>query len=113
MKNDQGFFYFWVFWMLLGLSGFLFFQFNKNTALKKKLFPVLTIVTGVIFGAYVLFVTGFEFHWFQLIFFGMIALITFLNIRNTTFCDTCGKMIYNNTLFSKQEFCSKCGANLS
>jgi hypothetical protein len=42
-----------------------------------------------------------------------VALMTFLNLRNTKFCDACGKTLINQNPFSPPAFCSKCGAALN
>ena len=111
MEKEEYFWIFFVFWAILGLGSFLFFQFYKNTKIKKKVLPVFVIFAGLIFMSFVVFMAGFSYEvlWIMV---PAIALISFLNIRNTKFCDNCGKMIYNNNWFSKQEFCSKCGMKL-
>jgi hypothetical protein len=49
----------------------------------------------------------------SLLLFGpFIALIIYFNIRNTTFCEACGKSVYNYFLASKPEYCARCGARL-
>jgi hypothetical protein len=49
---------------------------------------------------------------FGYVFVLVVAVIAFLNIRAVRFCDTCGKMVRQLGIFSRAEFCSKCGAKL-
>ncbi|OHX19589.1 hypothetical protein BI344_17540 [Chromobacterium sphagni] len=41
-----------------------------------------------------------------------LMLITFLNLRNTRFCDACGATQYSRGV-SRPRHCSRCGASLS
>ena len=42
-----------------------------------------------------------------------IALIAYLNIRSTRFCEACGMTTVEAMPFARAAFCSKCGAPLS
>jgi rRNA maturation endonuclease Nob1 len=41
-----------------------------------------------------------------------IALITFLNLRKTKFCDACGRTLYPKSFFTPTPFCPHCGAQV-
>src|SRR5437764_202092 len=69
-----------VTWVALGISSFLFFQFNKNATLKRRIFVPFVIITGILFGCFVAFMTRGHLE-ILYIAIPMIALISFLNIR--------------------------------
>ena len=96
-------------WIALGIAGFFLFHVNKNARFKKKCFPWFVAFVGVLFIA---FVAGMGAPLELLLFMvPFVALITFLNIRGTSFCDNCGRTSYS-TFLSRPEFCAKCGAKL-
>lgn len=97
-------------WVVLGLFSAVFFFLGKNAQLKRKVWPPFTIATAVLFVGFA-WAMGFPSE----VFFVMVpavALITFLNLRSTKFCDACGKTIMSQNPFSSPEFCSKCGSKL-
>ena len=100
---------FFVIWIALSLGGTLFFVFSKDLALKKALFPRLTIGAGVLFGLAVATAAPWP---AALLFAPFIALISWLNIRMTRFCDACGRMLINQMWWSKMAFCPYCGTKL-
>jgi hypothetical protein len=97
-------------WVALVLGSMAFFSFNKNTALKRRVLPYFVIFTSVLFIIFV-WATGAPAQVFY-VFIPAVALIGFINIRNTKFCDSCGRRNYGPNLFSPARFCSKCGAPL-
>ena len=42
-----------------------------------------------------------------------VSLISWLNIRQTKFCDECSSTMFSHNWFSKIKYCSKCGAALN
>lgn len=101
---------FFIIWILLGLGWFLFFTFNKNSTLKKRLLPVFIIGTGILFIGFVTVMT----HQLKPLLFLVptTALICYLNLRNINICDSCGCTVYSTVHFMKAAYCSKCGAKL-
>lgn len=99
-------------WAILGLSSFLFFHFNRNAALKRRVWPAFIVTIGIIFAGFVFHVMGHQQP--QVLYFMVpaIILISFLNIRTTLFCDACGKTLYRQPIFSRARFCPHCGAEL-
>ena len=110
--KEPVFFAFFVFWAILGISAFLFFHLNRDAKLKKKVFPVFVIGVGVIFGTFVAWMSGWQ-PFVLLAFLPMVGLVTFLNLRTTKFCESCGRTIYKQPLFSPSRFCPHCGCNLN
>ena len=102
---------FFVVWIALGVAGFFLFYVSKNVQFKKRYFPWYAILAGVLF---ISFGLGMGFP-LEILYFTVpgVALITFLNIRSTKFCDNCGRTIINQAWFSKVEYCGKCGAKLN
>jgi hypothetical protein len=112
--------YFSVFFLIF-VIGIILFKINKNMALKRKIFPIWIITTYSILGGLMV--------WFCISTQGKISahsiiislvfvipatvLIGYLNIKNTKFCDSCGRMLQNPNWFSKMDYCPKCGSKLA
>lgn len=99
-------------WILLGIGSFLFFHFHRNTALKRRVFPVFVIATAVVFGGFIYFAMGRQQPQVLLVAVPALVLISFLNIRQIRFCDSCGKTLYRQPVFSRPQFCPHCGGKL-
>ena len=102
---------FFVVWVALGVAGFFLFYVSKNARFKKKYFPWYAILAGVVFISFGLMI-GFPSEMLYLM-VPAVALITFLNIKSTKFCENCGRTIINQMWFTKVEYCAKCGAKLN
>lgn len=100
-----------IFWCLLGIVSELFFWLNKNTSLKKKVFPWFIIASGSIFYCFILFVVpiNHETWWILLLLGGGTVWIGWLSIRCTKFCDHCGKKNVVYPFFAQMEYCHRCG----
>jgi hypothetical protein len=83
---------------------------NKDAPFKRKWAPRLGIMIGILF---ILFLWGIP--WQVMLFFVIpsVALIAYINIRNTRYCDACGKMVYKHIGLPKRGHCPKCGARLN
>jgi hypothetical protein len=101
-----------VIWGLLGLGSFLFFHLNRNAALKRRIWPVYIVSVGLVLGGLMYFSMGRQ---RDVLYLGVpaIILISFLNIRTTRFCESCGKTLYSQPIFSRTQFCPHCGAELT
>ena len=109
--KQQVFQAFFAFWIVLGVSSFLFFQLNRDSKLKKRVLPFFVVGVGVIFGTFAAWMSDWQ--PFVLAFFlPMVALITVLNLRTTKFCPSCGRTLYRQPVFAKASFCSHCGSSL-
>lgn len=105
------FFGFFAFWIILGLSAFAFFHLNRDAKLKKKVHPFFVVSVGVIFASFAGWMSDWEPFVF-LVMLPMIALITFLNLRSTRFCEGCGRTLYRQPIFGTAKFCPHCGRRL-
>lgn len=98
-------------WIVLTALGFFLFYRNKDVTFKRKYFPWFTAFVGILF---LMFLVLMEFP--REAFFLMvpaITIITFLNIRGTCFCSSCGSTVFSNGLgFSRTNYCPTCGASL-
>lgn len=108
----QEFILFMVVWGLLGLGSFLFFHFNRSAALKRQIWPAFNVVIGLIFGGFVYFIMGRAQPQVLYLMVPAVILVSFLNIRTTRFCDSCGKTLYRQPIFSQKRFCPHCGSEL-
>jgi hypothetical protein len=111
VRPPTEFIVFMVFWLLLGLASFLFFQFNRNAALKRRVWPPFMIIIGVIFAAFLWHVTN-GYSEALLFMVPAIVIISILNIRLTRFCDACGRTLHAQPFCSRPAFCKYCGTKL-
>lgn len=102
-----------IVWGLLGVSAFLFFHSIRDAALKRRVWPWFSVGTAVIFAVFVYSVAGRRNPGILGIMVPALVLITWMNLRMTRFCDACGTTITQRTPFSKDAFCSRCGAPLN
>jgi len=104
----------WGIWFVSGLvinlGAYFYFRRNKNVRLKKQVYKRLSIAYGIMF---VLLMALSGIPWPVLLIFGaFVALINYFNIKRTTFCEACGRTVYNSMWIGKPEYCAKCGAKL-
>lgn len=95
-------------WAMLALCSFIFFQFNKNPALKKKVFVWGHLIADALFLGFVAWI-GFPILAF-VIAIPAVALITVVNYWGTKFCPHCGKTLVHAY---RTRFCSRCGQPLT
>lgn len=110
-SKNPTFFAFFIGWALLGLASFLFFNFNRDAKLKKRVFPVFIVGTGVVFATFAAYVTGWRLAPL-LIMLPLVGLITLINLRSTKFCAGCGRTLYRQSFFGPTKFCPHCGSDL-
>ena len=102
---------FMICWTILGIASFLFFQFNRNAALKRRIWPPFIIIIGFIFGLFVWHMSGGR-REVLLFMVPAIVIISLLNIRLTRFCQSCGRTLQAQPFSSAGSFCKYCGAKL-
>ena len=86
-------------WVLLSTAGFLFFQFSKNAAFKRRYFPWFAGLSGLIFIGIVT-TTAISLAMLAIM-IPLVALITYLHIRGTQFCGACGRTMIHQMPFSR------------
>lgn len=102
--------------LVMGVVSFLLFHIRKNAAFRRKWFPRFAILWGVwlVFFSSTMAVLksrSFESLWELVFLVPAVALIIYLGIKFTKFCDQCGATVYKQNLFSRLRFCPKCGAS--
>ncbi|MBA8886699.1 hypothetical protein FHW12_000890 [Dokdonella fugitiva] len=80
-------------WCAMSLGGLAFFAFNRDAALKRRLFLPILLFSNVTLLAFML-LTGAPGE-FLLVAVPMLALITVLNLRAVRFCDGCGRTLHS------------------
>lgn len=95
-------------WIALAIGNFLFFQFNRNASLKKRVLGWDLFFTGALFLGFLAWI-GLPAEAFFLV-IPALALIAILNYWGTKFCPCCGKTMVNAY---RATFCSRCGQPLS
>jgi Na+/proline symporter len=104
----------WIIWfassVLIGLGSVAYFRMYPDINLKRRFHRWFTIACGA--GFFLLIILSMGVSPPLLLFSAAIVVITYLNLRNTIFCDACGKTTYNYSWFSKIEYCARCGARL-
>ena len=86
-------------WVVLGIFSALFFFSSTNAALKRKVHPPFVIGVGALFLSFVVLMGFARDAFFFFVMAPAVALITFLNLRNTKFCDSCGKTLIGQNPF--------------
>ena len=121
MNEDQLFFIFFSVWIAYGIGTWAFMR-RLSVSDRRKWHPKLVIATGVLFASFALafpLLTGTVWQTrvlavtYVVIVLASVALLSWLNIKLTKFCDSCGATAVNSNWFQKFEFCSKCGTRLN
>jgi hypothetical protein len=104
-------------WFTFGVAGMLVFNFSKNVAFKRTWFSrwmwTLAVSFWLLSAPLILQpVINLRALAFVALDALLIALIAYLNIRCTRFCDQCGATLFNQNWFQAMNFCPKCGAKL-
>jgi hypothetical protein len=108
MMADQVFPIFFGVWILLGVAGFRLFYVGRDVAFKRKYFPWYVGLAAVLFLGFGI-ATGLPLFGIAVMAL-FVALISYMNLRATRFCDACGCTVVQPMPFSRAEFCSRCGA---
>jgi hypothetical protein len=95
-------------WILLGAAGVWPFYVSRHVAFKRKYFPWYVGLAGVLLLG-VVAAAGYSLADIATM-VPSVALVCYLNLRATRFCDACGRTIIQQR---SAEFCSKCGARVA
>ena len=102
--------WFGTIWVVGGI-GSLYFWFGTSADDKRQLYPWFT-------GLMLLLFLGFTYFVIQapplfLAFFAIFGVASMVfHVRMTKFCPKCARMIYRGWLFSRVDFCPRCGLAL-
>jgi hypothetical protein len=108
----EGFIVLWVVWAALSAGTWLFYMRNRDAALKRRVLRVQMPLVAIAFLAIVVVMLWPHLE-VLVIMVPAVALITWLNLRNTKFCDACGATLINQNWLSGPRHCSRCGAPLT
>jgi hypothetical protein len=108
VNREDAFRYFAVVWGLIGAASLLYLGVSRNAAQKRAMFPWIMGGSGLLFALLAVWHMG-DTSAAVLVVPGVL-LITWLNIRNTHFCVSCGRTVYHYWPFSRMSYCSRCGA---
>jgi hypothetical protein len=81
---------------------------RPNAAAKLRAYRVGTIIAGVIFAGFAVWMVPPA----VVLMFPAVAVITWINLRNTIFCNNCGGMV-TGQVFQRSAFCPRCGVPLN
>lgn len=104
-------------WIVLGIGLFVA-SWKLDAATKRQWFPFAIMMIGVLFIAFTMAVAFLQSRswsslWILVILVPAVALISYLNITHTKFCDVCNATLIDQNWFGPPvKFCSKCGAPL-
>ncbi len=110
MTEGQRFIFFFATWVCLGIaSAILLWRGSPDT--KMKWYPRIVVLAGVLFIAFVYWVSP---DLAVLYFLAPITiLITILNLKTTRFCPRCGAYSQNLGALLRVNYCRKCGYEFS
>jgi hypothetical protein len=116
--------------LTLGVGGGVFFHFNRNARLKRRIYPAYVLLFGVLVACWLIHASedrnqnsrvtataAIEDKHEQnkragtrvsILFF--VGLITFINIVAIRFCDVCGRAVYRTRPPEFGRWCQNCGA---
>jgi hypothetical protein len=109
MTEQDRFFVFFAVWVVYGLATGLF-MWKSSPEAKREWFPRLTVLTGLLFVAFSYWVAPDPRILLYVV--PAVAFITFINLRATKFCPSCGAYHQSMGPFYRVRFCRKCGAEL-
>jgi hypothetical protein len=101
-------------WLTAIWAATLFIRFGKDSGLKRRLFPKLTVVLGILTVAAItvpFIVFGAVLSPF--VYGTAAALFAYRMIRGVRFCDGCGNTVGPAGLFRPPSICPKCGTDLA
>ena len=97
----------------VGLAGMGYFHLSKNAKMKRRLFPWFMVFLGALFLLWAGLAGWPTRDWKSFLFIlAGIAIVTIINIRLFTFCNSCGATLTGATPFTKARYCAKCGKPL-
>jgi hypothetical protein len=109
-RADRVFPFFIGSWIVLGIVGLLLFVRPGDAERKKRLFGPFTVGVGVLFILFVMLMGVLAPALPLLV--PAVALIMFLNVRNTRFCPDCGRLVPTRG-FTRPRYCPSCGHALT
>ena len=106
---------FFVCWIVIGIGGWVLIWRARSAERKRRIHRGMTFIASIL--VFLLFVCASVAGGFppQVLALAApaIVVVSWLNLRFTTFCDGCNRMISNQLWWRRVQFCPYCGARLS
>ncbi len=99
-------------WCFVGLCSLLFFRFNSNAVLKRRLWPVFMAATCLVFCGFFYLILSYQQPKLLYLLVSTQILTSVLSTRMTCFCDFCGKTFYRELFSANEAACPQCRAGL-
>ena len=93
--------------MLAAGAAGIYFWFGGNAALKRRVYPWYAMATGLVFLGVVVALNPTGLTRYALL--PLVVIVTFVNVRTTTFCAQCARLI-SRAPGSPVRECPRCGA---
>jgi hypothetical protein len=101
---------FFVVFAGVGVLGALFFLLDGDVERKRRYYGPFQVGMGALFvGGMLAFDPSVG---MAAVGIPAVAVITWLNLRNTRFCPSCGRTNYTELFWARPRYCSACGASL-
>ncbi len=85
----------------------IFLHVNKNADLKRKVFPYLLGILGILMFAIIWSDPKTDMSAIYIVV--AVSLIMILNYRTINFCTSCGKTVFSRNPVKPQSYCGNCG----
>ncbi len=106
---DRAFLVFCTAWIIWGASTHFFLYRNRPVAFRRVWHMRVALISAAAFLGFLFYIVHVGFPAKVLtVFVPALFLMTFLNIRNTRFCDACGKQTFSMKLFQRPQRCRRC-----
>jgi len=97
-------------WFLVSIGSAAFFRYNRNAALKRRVWPAFLVVASLVFVGIVWFV-GRRVEVLAFV-VPAVALLTLANLRMVRFCGACGDTVRSASPWRRAVYCPRCGSKL-
>jgi hypothetical protein len=109
LPDERLIFAYWLVVVLFIASAACFFLSGRSSAkVKKKLFYWYIAIGGTLIMGWFCMLGG---PMSLVVFIPVYAIVSYISLRTTRFCDACGKVLMNQ--FVPARYCSRCGADLN
>jgi hypothetical protein len=96
-------------WVVLAIVNIAFFHFGRDAKLKQAVFPFAATGGGLLFLGICSVVAPLE---AMTVLVPIVAIVTWIRMRSTRFCMSCGKTLLGKNAISPPNFCQSCGAEI-
>src|SRR5688572_14198893 len=108
-RMDRAFLVFFIVFVLWHLAAYLLLYRRRSAAFRRVWHPRSAFLSGSLFVGFVAHIVSQGFPANALFVFVPAAVVfTAINIRNTRFCDACGKQNFSMNPFNPPDVCRRC-----